>query len=295
MCCTLANYEYIWNYFFYQDGTVEFEIRLTGILQVYVSNPSEPNPFGTTVAPQINAQFHQHLFSLRVDPMVDGLNNSVIESDIVPLINAPTGSDANFAGNAFVAEEKTLKTASEGGREFDFDRERRWRIVNSGAKPHYSSGDAPGFVIGMKGAVARLIPRSDGWVGRRTSFASKSLWVVRDKEGPAGGRIWPAGKYVPQTREEPEESLGTWAKEGESIDNEDILLYLTLGTTHIPRPEDWPVMPVEHLRVTFKPQSFFKMNPALDVPGANDSHSRRAFTSSDGSAPGQDGSNCCSN
>jgi primary-amine oxidase len=36
-------------------------------------------------------------------------------------------------------------------------------------------------------------------------------------------------------------------------------------------------MPVEHLRVTFKPQSFFKMNPALDVPGAQDKCSKAAF------------------
>lgn len=36
-------------------------------------------------------------------------------------------------------------------------------------------------------------------------------------------------------------------------------------------------MPAEHLRITFKPQSFFKMNPAMDVPGANDTRSRAAF------------------
>ena len=106
--------EYIWNYFFYQDGSIEFEIRLTGILQVYVSKPSEPSPYGTFVAPQINAHYHQHLFSLRVDPMVDGLNNSVVESDVIPLPNAPTGSKENYAGNAFVVVERTIADAREG-------------------------------------------------------------------------------------------------------------------------------------------------------------------------------------
>ena len=75
--------EYIWNYHFYQDGKIELEVRLTGILQTYVSK--EGSPFGTTVAPNLEAQYHQHLFSIRVDPMVDGLNNSVIETDIVSL------------------------------------------------------------------------------------------------------------------------------------------------------------------------------------------------------------------
>jgi primary-amine oxidase len=53
--------------------------------------------------------------------------------------------------------------------------------------------------------------------------------------------MWPAGKYVPQTRETPEDSIGEWVKGGESIEGEDILVYLTVGVTHIPRPEDWPV------------------------------------------------------
>lgn len=49
-------------------------------------------------------------------------------------------------------------------------------------------------------------------------------------------------------------------------------------------------MPVEHMRVAFKPQSFFKMNPALDVPGANDTKSGLAFTASvDGMSSGA----CC--
>ena len=35
---------------------------------------------------------------------------------------------------------------------------------------------------------------------------------------------------------------------------------------HIPRPEDWPVMPVAYIGFTLKPVGFFDRNPALDVP-----------------------------
>ena len=88
--------EYYWYWFFYQDGSIEFEARLTGILQVYVADKDEPNPYGTTIAPQISAQNHQHLFCIRLDPMIDGLKNSVVETDIVPSPH-PTGSKENFA------------------------------------------------------------------------------------------------------------------------------------------------------------------------------------------------------
>jgi primary-amine oxidase len=78
--------EYVWNYFFYQDSSIEFEIRLTGILQVHVADPNEPAPYATRVAPGINANFHQHLFSVRNDPMVGGLLNSVVETDLLSAI-----------------------------------------------------------------------------------------------------------------------------------------------------------------------------------------------------------------
>lgn len=246
MCCTLANYgrpihngsassaltrncsEYIWNYRFYQDGTVEFEVRLTGILQVYVKADNEANPYGTTVAKNVNAHYHQHLFCLRVDPMVDGLLNSVLETDVVPSPE-PTGSEANFAGNAFKTESRILTTSLEGVRDYCFERDRRWRIVNPNATPHYSTGAPPGYGILMKGAVQTLLAKENSWVQRRALFGTKALWVIKDRESNTGSRIYPSGKYVPQTREEPEESIGPWSREDASIDNDDIVLYLTLG------------------------------------------------------------------
>ena len=80
-----------WNFF--QDGTIEFEIKLTGILNLYTMAEGEhAGKFGTEVSPRVMAHHHQHLFSVRVDPMIDGLANSVCETDVVPT-DAPTGSD----------------------------------------------------------------------------------------------------------------------------------------------------------------------------------------------------------
>lgn len=232
----------MWNYFFYQDGTVEFEVRLTGILQVYIATPNEPAPYATRVAPGINAHFHQHMFSIRIDPMIDGLLNSVIETDVLPM-TAGYGSPENFAGNAFQVHDRVLRRASEGARDWDLSTDRRWRIVSAGKK-HYASGQPTGYTINVKGGATTSLPRPEGWVGCRATFARKTLWVVREKEDAReGGRVWPSGKYVPQAREEPTDSLARWLRDdGEkSIENEDVLVYVTVGTTHIPRPEDWPV------------------------------------------------------
>ncbi|KAF5352380.1 hypothetical protein D9756_006147 [Leucocoprinus leucothites] len=279
MVCTLANYEYIWNYHFYQDGTIEIDIRLTGVLQVYVGADNEPNPHGTTIAPNINAHYHQHIFCYRIDPMVDGLKNTVIESDVHPL-DAPTGSKENFAGNGFYSADTRL--ATETGRPYNIDKERRWRIVNT-QRRHYSTGKEVGYTIGLKGGVAPTLANDDSWIVKRAPFLKNTLWVCRDVEGEKGSeRVYPGGRYMPQTRDTPADSIGNWVKGGQSADGEDILVYFNIGTTHIPRPEDWPVMPVDHVIATLKPVSFFKANPSMDVPSTQDHLSTAAQPSQNG-------------
>ncbi|CAE6427598.1 unnamed protein product [Rhizoctonia solani] len=277
MICTVANYEYAFYWNFYLDGTVELETRLTGILNVYTLAEGEKATFGTQVAPRINAQYHQHLFSIRVDPMVDGINNTVVESDIKPYPH-PTGSAENHAGNGFISVDTPVTKA--GGRDYSHETDRRWRIVNP-SRVHYSSGLPVAYSVGIGGATRGLLAQPGSWVRERAGFATKSLWVVPSEEASFGGRRWPAGRHVPQTRTQPKDSVVEWSKNGESVDNKDILLFLTVGVNHVPRPEDWPVMPTEHLRIVFKPIGFFKANPALDVKAPVDERSRNAFPSGD--------------
>ena len=50
------------------------------------------------------------------------------------------------------------------------------------------------------------------------------------------------------------------------------MLWHTFGLTHFPRPEDWPVMPVDYARFTLKPYGFFDRNPTLNVPAPTAGH-----------------------
>jgi primary-amine oxidase len=50
------------------------------------------------------------------------------------------------------------------------------------------------------------------------------------------------------------------------IHNQDVVLWYSMGITHNPRPEDWPVMPVHSAGFQLVPWGFFGRNPAMDLP-----------------------------
>ena len=51
-----------------------------------------------------------------------------------------------------------------------------------------------------------------------------------------------------------------------------MVLWYTFGAHHVPRPEDWPVMPVVKIGFTLRPRGFFDRSPALDVPPPMNEH-----------------------
>jgi len=297
MACTVANYEYLIYWNLHIDGNIELEIKLTGILNLYLLAPGEPTGgFGTEVAPQIGAHYHQHLFSLRVDPMIDGQQNSIVEQEIEALPH-PMGSKENWAGNGFTAKQRILSTASEGVRDVNPLAERSWTIINENSR-HYASKKPVGYKIMAAGAMPLLYAQPDSITARRAPFAKHALWTLPYVDG----QRYPAGKYVPQTLEAPEDSIEKWVGEGKaSIANEDIVAYLTIGTTHVPRPEDFPVMPAETVRVMLKPVHFFSRNPGLDIPSTKDQKSVAAHANghaaanggSNGTSGAANGSSCC--
>lgn len=190
-CCLL-------NLLHLQDGTIEFEIKLTGIVNTYILAEGELPNHGTQVSPGVNAQYHQHIFSLRVDPMIDGLNNTVVQTDIV-CDNQPTGSEENYGGNGFMPHDLRLTNSTLAVQDYDAEMERRWSIVNP-KKRHYSSKKESGYGISADGAWVVLKSKPGSWVRQRAAFAEHHVWVMKDVEGPNGSeRQWPAGRYVLQT------------------------------------------------------------------------------------------------
>ena len=82
---TVGNYEYGFYWYFYLDGTMQLEVKLTGIMSTMGVDGADPGPHANMVAPGLAAPYHQHLFNVRLDMEIDGPENAVFEVDTVPV------------------------------------------------------------------------------------------------------------------------------------------------------------------------------------------------------------------
>ena len=252
---TIGNYDYGFFWYLYQDGTIESEVKATGIIATSAVAPGETPEYGNLVAEGVNGMIHQHFFNVRLDFDLDGRRNSVYEVHTEP-------AESRF-GNAFRSVRTLLRTEDESPGLIDPLRGRNWLIVND------DSRNAVGTPVGYRlvpGENVAPFAQPGSVFARRAGFAYKHVWVT--PYDPA--ERYAAGDYPNQSARE--DGLPAWVKRGRPIENEDVVLWYTFGLHHLPRPEDWPVMPVHHIGFKLKPFGFFDENPALDVPPSPPAH-----------------------
>jgi primary-amine oxidase len=248
---TVGNYEYGFYWNFYLDGTLELEVKATGIMNTSGKNAVSGDRYGAEVMPGVMAHNHLHVFCARLDMMVDGDENRLVEVDVRP---DPVGPD-NPWGNAFRAHETIVKT--EGGRERNAETERYWKIVSADATN--AMGHPTAYRLHGHGMV-RPFNHPDTQLARRAAFMYKQLWCT-----PFDDTQWyPAGPYVNQNSGD--DTIATWVRQERDVEDTDIVVWHTFGLMHIPRLEDWPVQPVVKTGFTLSADGFFDRNPTLDIP-----------------------------
>jgi primary-amine oxidase len=247
----IGNYDYGFYWYLYLDGSIELEIKATGV--VFTSAFQPGSRWATEVAPGLGAPYHQHLFSARLDMTVDGVANAV---DEVELERLPVGPD-NPHGNAFTRRATRLRRESDGARAADASLGRTWHVLNPTRRNRF--GQPVAYALYPE-AAPLLAADPEASISRRAAFATRHLWVTRyhPAERYAAGDLpnqHPGGAGLP-----------AWVARDRGIDGDDIVLWHTFGMLHFPRPEDWPVMPVAHCGFTLRPVGFFDRNPILDLP-----------------------------
>ncbi|RPB26295.1 hypothetical protein L211DRAFT_781996 [Terfezia boudieri ATCC MYA-4762] len=251
---TLANYEYVFAYNFDQAGGLAIETRATGIVSTVPIDPGKTSLWGNVVHPGVLAQNHQHLFCVRIDPWIEGPQNTVLyeESHVLPW-----NEETNPHGNGYEVRQTVLKKS--GWADAAPHHNRVFKIVNPN---HLNpiSGRPVGYKFALP-ATQLMLAHPESLMGKRAAYAMHHIWVTKYRDH----EYWAAGRWTNQGNVE-RGGVRDMVDRGENTENEDIVLWHSFGLTHNPRVEDFPVMPVEIYTIQLKPADFFTRNPAIDVP-----------------------------
>jgi primary-amine oxidase len=250
---TVANYEYLVYWRFYQDGNIECEVRATGLMVTtpLASGAATPST-GTIVDVSTYAPFHQHFIVARLDLDIDGGENTVFEVDS----EAEPISPDNPYGLSVRTRSTPVRSEAQAARDFNWNTLRNWKIANPGRRNAVGSEVAYKLV-----PSASIPPMMDPSAPQylRAPVIGHALWVTRHHDDER----WPAGDYPTQSTIDT--GMTRWIADDESLENTDVVLWYVLGIHHITRIEDWPIMPVDTISFWLKPFGFFDQNPSIDV------------------------------
>ncbi|KAI9729382.1 MAG: hypothetical protein M1834_006906 [Cirrosporium novae-zelandiae] len=285
---TVGNYDYIFAWHLDQAAGLEYQIQATGILSTAPIDPGVQVPWGTNVNKGVLAPYHQHVFCLRIDPSIDGQQNTLIEEDSIPM---PLDEN-NLYGVGFMTEKRPVSTSSFS----DSAPSRVHKIINP-SKINAVTGRPVAYAIHSP-AKQMLLAHPSSWHARRAKYARHPFWVTSYRDG----ELYPAGDYTYQSLPEDEGpgspegrkgDVATWAARKDKTEDADIVIWHSISLTHNPRPEDYPVMPVDTMMVSLKPAGFFEQNPALDVPQSIQSKNQSVLYEDFNAATSKVTGDCC--
>ncbi|KAJ4843438.1 hypothetical protein Tsubulata_030453 [Turnera subulata] len=241
-----------------EDGKIEAEVKLTGILSLGALQPGEVRKYGTTIAPGLYAPVHQHFFVARMDMAVDCKPGEAFNQVVEVNVKVEEPGKDNIHNNAFYAEEELLRSELQAMRDCNPLTARHWIVRNT--RTVNRTGQLTGYRL-VPGSNCLPLAGSEAKFLRRAAFLKHNLWVTPY----ARDEMYPGGEF-PNQNPRVGEGLATWVKQNRSLEETDIVLWYAFGVTHIPRLEDWPVMPVDRIGFMLMPHGFFNCSPAVDVP-----------------------------
>ena len=254
---TVANYEYLVYWRFYQDGNIECEVRATGIMVVTHIEEGQAHPNGTLVDTRTYAPFHQHFIVARMDLDIDGTENTVYrtETQIEPI------GPANPHGLALTVKNTPIET--EGFDDYNWNTQRAWKVTNDNSRN--GLGTPVSYKLVPGGAIPSMF-HPDAPVLQRSRVIDHTVWVTPN----APDERWPSGEFVNQSLVD--HGLPEWTLAKRPTTNTDVVVWYVFGIHHITRPEEWPIMSADVVSFWLKPSSFFDRNPALDVAPSPSAH-----------------------
>jgi primary-amine oxidase len=258
MAPVVGNYDYLVDYVFDRAGNIDVKLGAYGIdatKGVASRNLRDPTAaqdtaYGTLVDERLLAVNHDHYMTFRIDMDVDGTGNRLVEDRFG--VRRLSGEGPRKS----LWQVETRPIATEGPVTTPLNAA-QFRIESAGKTNKL--GYRTSYQLMPGHSDVSLLAKDDP-IQLRAGFSGYTLWA----SAYASDEKYAAGLYPNQNADV--DGLPKWVAAKRPIEDRDLVMWYTVGFRHVPRAEDWPVMPGLWHGFRLRPFNFFDRNPALDVP-----------------------------
>ncbi|WVR09407.1 hypothetical protein IAU60_006474 [Kwoniella sp. DSM 27419] len=228
---TIGNYDYLFDYVFYLDGSIETIVRASGYIQTAFYAKNEE--FGYRINQGLSGSMHDHVLTFKADFDILGTRNTLVKHTVEPIEKKFKWSDKPRKTMHLVKSEITNE--DQGKMNWADNGKEQVIVVNKEARNPY--GEPRGYRImpSRGGAGMRLTMTNSSNLLNSAGFASHQYYVTRQKDSERrASSAW--NDY------DPGHPLVDFSKffNSENLVQEDIVLWFNLGMHHVPHTGDLP-------------------------------------------------------
>ncbi|KAL3858668.1 hypothetical protein ACJMK2_008930 [Sinanodonta woodiana] len=285
MPTAVGNYDYIFEYHFYLDGNLYTTVSATGYIHTafwdahnpHIGNDKTKTPFGYRVSDYSMGAIHDHTFGFKVDMDVISTSNTfkLIRWRAGSILDAfKTQVDIQEQPPYFVynqtryIEWETLQR--ERGMKLSYDEQNVWIVVNDKEKNKW--GVERGYQIAPMKTAAQTLTEAHPALSA-LSFTKYHCAVTKRKEDEQ----YLTSTYDINRMANPKGHLDLML-DNESIIDQDLVTWVTVGFVHVPTSEDVPMTTSVKTGFLLRPFNFFDNTAVFDMPEYYESADHKDYT-----------------
>ncbi|XP_023278637.1 primary amine oxidase, liver isozyme-like [Seriola lalandi dorsalis] len=266
----IGNYDYMWDFIFYQSGSVEAKVHATGyISSSYLVDGSRKH--GHQVAENVLGNIHTHFINFKVDLDVLGVKN-VFQTKDMEYVNVSLPWMPDHYAMVPQLVENQLKTEQEAALRYNTKTPRYLHIASNKTNRW---GHQRSYRLQVFSFTGDHLPESQG-EERAMSWARYKVAITKHKDTEQTS----SSLYSQNNIWTPAVDFSKYIEDNESIEDEDLVAWVTTGFLHIPHSEDIPntVTVGNGGGVIMRPHNYFDEDPSIHSsdgvyigPGSEDS------------------------
>ena len=255
---TVGNYDYQTTYEFHYDGSIQVVVRAAGYIQASDNvRGTDPWEYGFKIRDDLSGSMHDHVLNFKADLDIKGTENSLFKTEFVPHSQVYPWSH-NKVVNTMKVERSFISNEDQGRINWAPNAAAAYAVVNKD-KPN-EFGEYPGFrIYPSTGSSIHLTVENSTVFPSHVNWATHQLYALKRKDTEPISSHPESGYYTDKAIIDFNDFF-----DGESLEQEDIVLYFNLGMHHMPDTYDLPVTVFQGAQsgITLRPQNYGRSDPS---------------------------------